>query len=265
MYLPSRLPANRGPFFLEKPVNELIPITTASISGTEVNAVDARILHSFLGVKSNFRDWIRNRIEDFGFVENQDFVGFAKNLAKPNGGRPTAEYVLSLNMAKELSMVERTEKGKQARLYFIDCERRAKEAAATPKIPQTFSEALRLAADLEDQKNALAAQIKEDAPKIEFAERISHGKDSMTFREAAKVLGIGEHRLLDFLRVKQWIFARGTQPYADKVKSGYLSFRYHPITHKDGTVDECPYSRILPRSLYALYRLLLKEGMIERN
>lgn len=138
-------------------MNELIPITTASIGGTEVNAVDARILHSFLGVKSNFRDWIRNRIEDFGFVENQDFVGFAKNLAKPNGGRPTAEYVLSLNMAKELSMVERTEKGKQARLYFIDCERRAKEAAATPKIPQTFSEALRLAADLEDQKNALAA------------------------------------------------------------------------------------------------------------
>lgn len=136
---------------------------------------------------------------------------------------------------------------------------------STPKIPQTLSETLRLTADLEDQKNALVAQIKEDAPKVEVAERISHSKDSMTFCKTAKVLGIGEHRLLDFLRIKQRIFARGTQPYADKVKSAYLSFRYHPITHKDGTVDKRPYSRILPRGLYALYRLLLKEGMVERN
>lgn len=81
----------------------------------EVNAVDARAVHAILGVKSNFRDLIRNRIEDCGFIEKMDYATVAKNLAKPNGGRPTAEYALRLHMGKILPIVERTPKGKQAR------------------------------------------------------------------------------------------------------------------------------------------------------
>lgn len=66
-------------------------------------AVNARELHQFLEVKSRFGDWIKNRIEDYGFIENQDFVSVSKNLE--NGGR-TIEYIISMDMAKELSMVE---------------------------------------------------------------------------------------------------------------------------------------------------------------
>ena len=87
-------------------------------------AVNARELHQFLEVKSRFGDWIKNRINEYGFVENQDFVSVSKNLE--NGGR-TIEYAISLDMAKELSMVERNEKGKLARLYFIEMEKKAKE------------------------------------------------------------------------------------------------------------------------------------------
>ncbi|WP_139413587.1 antA/AntB antirepressor family protein [Bartonella mastomydis] len=126
-------------------MNTLIKITEQTIDQETVQTVNARELHAFLEVKSNFRDWIKNRIEEYGFLENKDFISFAKILAKPNtsqenqdfvsftqkrvkpkGGRPSTEYHLTLDMAKELSMVERNEKGRQARRYFIECEKKLK-------------------------------------------------------------------------------------------------------------------------------------------
>lgn len=87
-------------------------------------AVSARELHNFLGVGKDFSNWIKDRIKKYGFVENQDFEVFAKFGENPNGGRPSTEYALSIDMAKELSMVENNERGKQARRYFIECEKR---------------------------------------------------------------------------------------------------------------------------------------------
>ncbi|WP_375640820.1 MULTISPECIES: antA/AntB antirepressor family protein [unclassified Bartonella] len=126
-------------------MNTLIKITEQTIDQETVQAVNARELHTFLEVKSEFRNWIKNRIEEYGFLENKDFISFAKILAKPNasqenqgfvsfgkdlpkpkGGRPSTEYHLTLDMAKELSMVERNEKGRQARRYFIECEKKLK-------------------------------------------------------------------------------------------------------------------------------------------
>lgn len=108
--------------------NSNFPIVSmGSIDGVAVQTVNARDLHAFLQVKSEFRNWIKNRVEDFGFIENQDFVTVGKNL--PGGGRQT-DYFITIDMAKELSMVERNEQGKRARQYFIECERRAKDPAA---------------------------------------------------------------------------------------------------------------------------------------
>lgn len=97
-------------------------VSVGAIGGASIQTVDARDLHAFLEVKSQFRDWIKNRVEDFGFVENEDFV----TAIEIYRGGERKDYHLSLDMAKELSMVERNAKGKQARQYFIDCERRAK-------------------------------------------------------------------------------------------------------------------------------------------
>ncbi|WP_375645242.1 antA/AntB antirepressor family protein [Bartonella sp. OC71QHHN] len=126
-------------------MNTLIKITEQTIDQETVQAVNARELYTFLEVNSNFRDWIKNRIKEYGFLENKDFISFAKILAKPNaslenkdvvsftknlvkpkGGRPSTEYHITLDMAKELSMVERNEKGRQARRYFIECEKKLK-------------------------------------------------------------------------------------------------------------------------------------------
>lgn len=101
----------------------LIPLNTVELGGECVETVDARELHSFLEVSTSFKDWIRRRIEDYGFREDSDFCSF---LSESSGGRPAREYAVTLDMAKELSMVERSEKGREARRYFIECERVAR-------------------------------------------------------------------------------------------------------------------------------------------
>lgn len=90
-------------------------------------SVSARNLYQFLEVKTQFKDWIRRRIDDYGFIENQDFEVSLIFEQNSKGGRPTKEYILSMDMAKELSMIERSEKGKQARLYFIECEKKLRQ------------------------------------------------------------------------------------------------------------------------------------------
>lgn len=112
-------------------MNELIKIEPSHIGGEVIQTCNARDLHAFLEVKARFNDWIRNRVEDFGFQENQDFITLTRLLV--SGGK-RKDYYLSLDMAKELAVVERTAKGKEARRYFIQCERIAKQVTARPVI-----------------------------------------------------------------------------------------------------------------------------------
>ena len=105
-------------------MNELIQLQSQTINGNTVETVNARELHAFLESKQDFSTWIKNRINEYDFTENQDFVVFHKKMENPNGGRPSQEYFITLDMAKELAMVERNDKGKQARKYFIECEKK---------------------------------------------------------------------------------------------------------------------------------------------
>jgi phage anti-repressor protein len=101
----------------------LIDIHKARLGGTLIETVDARELHNSLEVRKDFSTWIKDRIAQYGFVDNRDFVG-----SPELGSEHRIEYRLSLDMAKELAMVERNAKGKQARQYFIECERKLKTA-----------------------------------------------------------------------------------------------------------------------------------------
>jgi len=104
-------------------MNHLIKLAKDTIGGEQVPTVDARHLHKFLEVDTRFDTWIDRRIEEYGFEDGRDFCSI---LGKSRGGRPAREYHLTLDMAKELSMVERTDKGREARRYFIECERIAR-------------------------------------------------------------------------------------------------------------------------------------------
>lgn len=103
-------------------MNELIPLHPQTINGNAVETVNARELHTFVGSKQEFANWIKNRIEKYNFVENQDFLIVLSKT--PNGGRPSQEYFITLDMAKQLAMVENNTKGMQVRKYFIECERK---------------------------------------------------------------------------------------------------------------------------------------------
>ena len=101
-------------------MNVLIQVQSQIINGSVVQTVSARELHAFLESKQDFSTWIKNRISEYDFINNQDFVCFTENSVNPNGGRPSQEYYITLYMAKGLSMVERNAKGRQARKYFSE-------------------------------------------------------------------------------------------------------------------------------------------------
>lgn len=103
-------------------MNSLINVTQRTIGQQTVPTVNARELHEFLESKQDFSNWINNRINQYGFVENQDYLLNKIIVQLPSGKKYKNEYFITLNMAKELSMVERTAKGREARQYFIACE-----------------------------------------------------------------------------------------------------------------------------------------------
>ena len=85
-------------------MTQLIPLHSQTIDGNAVETVSARELHTFLEVRTRFNDWIAARISEYDFVENQDFVNFTENPVKIQRGRPSKEYHITLDMAKELAM-----------------------------------------------------------------------------------------------------------------------------------------------------------------
>ncbi len=120
------------------PNNSIIPVTSHILSGVQEQCVDARHLHTFLEVGRDFTTWIKDRIAEYGFVVEQDFSVCSPNSgSKKRGGVNRVDYILTLAMAKELAMVEKNEKGREARRYFLECERLAKEALMKQAQPQT--------------------------------------------------------------------------------------------------------------------------------
>ena len=101
-----------------------VPVFQGILNGVDESLVDARTLHKVLQVGKAFAAWIRNRIDEYSFVENQDFALAIQNgKAKQHGGHNKKDYHLSLDMAKELAMIEKTDIGRMVRRYFIQCER----------------------------------------------------------------------------------------------------------------------------------------------
>lgn len=146
-------------------MNELIPLH--DYDGKK--AVSARDLHSFLESKRDFSAWIKQRITKYGLIENQDYIVFTQMGENLSGGRPTIEYALTLDAAKELSMVEGNAKGRKARKYFIACEKQLKSMELTTKDPeeallqsvQLLVEHRRMIKAIETRQTAIEATVNE--------------------------------------------------------------------------------------------------------
>jgi len=194
----------------------------------EKETVNARELHEFLDVGRDFNTWIKQRIEKYGFVTNIDFAPVS---GKSIGGRPSIDYFITLDMAKELSMVENNSKGRQARWYFIEREKQA-IALSTPK---TFAEALRLAADQQEKIEQQKMLIEEQAPKAKFYDTVTDSKTAIYMSDVAKVIdcGIGRNKLFSLLRDKK-VLDCVNRPYQKYVDRGYFRVAERSNTDKNG-------------------------------
>lgn len=118
--------------------SNLIPVFNGLIQNQPVQLCNARELHTFLEIQTRYNDWIKNRINEYGFIQDEDYLV----ITERTNGRPRKEYHITLDMGKELGMVERNERGRQIRKYFIECERRAtqpKQIALPEPKPKTYT------------------------------------------------------------------------------------------------------------------------------
>lgn len=165
------------------PNKELVKITQAKFGVDEVNAVNARDLHKALDSKKDFSSWIKARIEKLGLVESRDYGVFTQMGENPLGGRPAKEYVVSIDIAKHLAMIEMTDKGRQVREYFIECEKKLRKH----QLPQTYAEALMELALAEKEKERLAL---ENQTKQKTIDLLTHTNKTYTITEIAKELNM---------------------------------------------------------------------------
>lgn len=227
-------------------MNELIQVAERQIGDGTIQTVNARDLHAFLGVGKDFSTWMNDRIQQYGFVENQDFVCSPKLGSKERSGRGGSnrkDYHLTLDMAKELAMVERNDKGKQARLYFIECERRAK--ANVIDITTALADPAKLRTVLlayTEKVMALEAKVQEQAPKAQFHDAVSEAINCQSVQEIAKVLGTGRNHLFKFLR-EEGLLMRDNLPYQQHLDAGY--FRVVEKQYNDGRGESYTYTRTL--------------------
>ena len=222
--------------------------------------VDARELHTALNNKRQFSDWIKQRIEQYGFVENVDFATYSQICEKPQGGRPTIEYALTLDTAKEIAMVENNEQGRKIRRYFIEVEKKAREMF---EIPKTLPEALRKAAEL-------AEQLEQQKPKVLFAESVETSKNSVLINELAKILKqngveIGQNRLFKRLRNDGYLIKQKGEnwnlPTQKSMELGLFEVKKTVINKPGGTPITRPTTKVTGKGQIYFVNKFLKEVM----
>lgn len=248
-------------------MNELIPIKAACIGGEEINAVNARDLYAALGIKKDFSTWVKAQIERAGFIEGVDYIKIAEKSSSPKKGsgiQGRIDYFVTIPAAKEICMMAQTPKGKEVRLYFIECERKLKEVQAI-QIPQSLPEALRLAANLAEQKMQLEAQIKEDAPKVAFSDQVQASNIVMSKTEVAKLLDYPPRKFADYLRQIQMFYSAKNMAKQWAINARLMVHRFVPIPHSDRTIEEKPQPYFTTKGVFYVYQRMLKEGLIARN
>ena len=240
-------------------MNDIIKIETDEQG---IKTVNARDLHGFLESKQDFSNWIKNRIKKYRFVENNDFVLLNKIVEQVTGSKTLIEYHISIDMAKELSMVERNEKGKQARQYFILCERIAKEGLTQVQLPDFTNPAIaaRAWADEIDKKLIAEKTIKKQAPIIEAHNRIAIADGSLNMTEAAKHLQIRPIDLRkNILQRFRWIYrlagSRNWLGYQNKIQQGLLEHKVTTVEINGQTQIHTQF-RITPKGLIKLAELI---------
>lgn len=235
-------------------MNELIKITYQD----DRPAVSARDLHEYLDVGSEYAHWFK-RMCEYGFTEGQDFSSF---LTESTGGRPAQDAILTLDMAKEICMLQRNEKGKQARLYFLHLE---KDWNSPEKV---MARALRIAdrriKALETENEAQRQEIADFQPKKQYLDTILASPGAMAITQIAADYGMSAKQLNRILHEAgvqrkvngQWIL------YREYMGKGYTKSATIPITHGDGSPDAKVHTYWTQKGRIFLRNILTSRGIL---
>lgn len=199
--------------------------------------LSARELHEFLEVKTSFKDWFP-RMCEYGFNESQDFNPLKNEQVRLEGNRQVKrtvqDYEITLDMAKEIAMIQRSDKGKEVRQYFLELERRWNSPEAVMNRALEYSR---------KQVKALMEENKELKPKALFADAVSASNESILIGQLAKLIRqngyeIGQNRLFEWMRENEYLIKKGeryNQPTQKSMDLGLFEVKERTITNPDGS------------------------------
>ena len=196
--------------------------------------VSGRTLHKELGVQTEYKKWF-GRMAEYGFTEGDDFVRVTQKWDTPGGIQNVTDHAIKLDMAKEIAMIQRTEKGKQVRQYFIQVER---DYNSPEKI---MARALNIA---NTRLSLLETTLEQMKPKALFADAVAASKTSILIGELAKIItqngyNIGQNRLFGWLRDRGYLHRGGSSrnlPTQRYMEMGLFEIKETTHTNPDGTV-----------------------------
>lgn len=236
-------------------MNELIPINT---NDPERITVSARDLHEFLEVGAAYKDWFP-RMCEYGFEEGKDFCSF---LSESTGGRPKHDAEITIDMAKELCMLQRNEKGKQARQYFIQLE---KDWNSPERV---MARALQIA---NKKLQVLEAQAEENRPKVLFADSVAASHTSILIFDLAKILkqngvDIGGKRLFEWMRENGYLVRRKgsdhNMPTQRSMEMSLFEVKETSVSHSDGHISVSKTTKVTGKGQQYFINLFLSNRLL---
>lgn len=234
----------------------LIPV---NVTKNDEQYVSGRDLHMFLEIKTPYTQWFE-RMCDYGFTENLDYIGLSQKCEKPLGGRPQQDHNLTIEMAKQLCMLARNEKGREAREYFIEVE---KEWNSPEKV---MSRALKIANNVINEQKVLIAyqeqQIAEFKPVKDYVDRILSTKSTMTITQIAADYDLSAVKLNKILHEaglqrkvgEQWIL------YKQHMTKGYTKSDTITFTRSDGRLDSKVNTKWTQKGRLKIHEILTEKG-----
>lgn len=211
-------------------MNELLKVNYANDRIT----LSARELHEFLEIETPFKKWF-GRMAEYGFSQEIDYREVMDKIVQnPKGGRPSTDYEITLDMAKEIAMIQRSDKGKEVRQYFLELERRWNSPEAVMNRALEYSR---------KQVKALMEENKELKPKALFADAVSASDESILIGQLAKLIRqngyeIGQNRLLEWMRENGFLIKSGSrrnQPTQKAMDLKLFEVRERTVTNPDGS------------------------------
>lgn len=241
-------------------MNELIKVTYDNDRAT----VSGRELHEKLEIKTPYTQWFE-RMAEYGFVENEDYVGLSQKCEKPSGGRPSVDHQMTIEMAKQICMIQRTDAGRRYREYFLEIERKWND-------PQTVMARSLIYANkqleiLSGQLEEANAQIEEAKPKVLFADAVKASKTSIMVGELAKLLrqngvSIGQNRLFEWLRNNDYLMKSGESynlPTQKSMERGLFEIKESTYVTPDNCVHVSKTTKITGAGQQYFVNLFLKD------